>query len=267
MREPTEGAGGTAAEPMSRPGRRLDTFALIRVLAIVGAILLVGGVVLWNLSRWLGGEGFVWVLVRELTLMFHLGREANVTTWYSALLLAAVALGLALHAFALRGDRKPSGAYLGLAAIALLMSADEAAAIHERMAPAASALGLGVSWTFTWLVLGVPFALLAGAVILWLARRIDPTLRRRLVIAGAIFLLGAIGFEMLGGMISRAFDISEPGPLLLYQAAEFIEESLEVAGALIALWATLDALEIRAGASGISVTSALARQRSGAVPG
>lgn len=217
---------------------------LIVVLAVVGVVLMLAGSALWNAYEHFAGDGLAWRMVGVASRMLYPGREGNITTWYSALLLSAVALGLAAHAVLLRGAGAGWRAYAALAAIALLLSADEAASMHEQLNRLAEFLEVGGTWTFAWVVLGIPLVV------------IDRRMRNRLIVAGAIFLAGALGFEVLGGMIVTGGAVtSNPFDVVAYQAVQLLEEGLEVAGALLALWATLDALDVRVGDRGLSITS------------
>lgn len=229
---------------------------LIVVLAVVGVVLMLAGSALWNAYEHFARDGLAWRMVGVASRMLYPGREGNITTWYSALLLSAVALGLAAHAVLLRGAGAGWRAYAALAAIALLLSADEAASMHEQLNRLAEFLEVGGTWTFAWVVLGIPLVVVSVVILLWLARRIDRRMRNRLIVAGAIFLAGALGFEVLGGMIVTGGAVtSNPFDVVAYQAVQLLEEGLEVAGALLALWATLDALDVRVGDRGLSITS------------
>ena len=53
--------------------------------------------------------------------------------------------------------------------------------------------------------------------------------------AAAIYLGGAIGCEMLGGYLLESYGLTLP-----YKASSMIEESLEMAGAVVFIWAVLD---------------------------
>lgn len=219
---------------------------LIAALAGTGAVLLLLGAVIDAFSPVFEGGGRVsaaFFLVRDMT---YASREDSVWTWYSVLLLAAVSGAFALHALMRRSAGKSFVPYVCLAVTAAFMSVDEATLFHEKFAIAARLMGLSLPFTFNWLIFGIPFALAAGVLLLLVARRIDVQLRRRLIMAGAIFLLGAIGFEMLGGIIvSFSDNLTLPGTRLLYQFTAMIEEGLELTGSLVALWATLVALDIR----------------------
>ena len=84
-----------------------------------------------------------------------------------------------------------------------------------------------------------------GAGLLWLARGIDRALRRRLVLAGAVFLTGAVGLEAVGAAYALASEGGNPwrtGRYLLLVAAE---EALEMLGALLAFGAVLARVRVR----------------------
>lgn len=243
-------------EPGDQRDRRWRPARLIAVLAVVGVVLMLVGIALWNAYEYFAGDGLAWRVVGVASRMLYPGREGNITTWYSALLLSAVALGLAAHAVLLRGAGRGWRAYAALAAIALLLSADEAASMHEQLNRLAEFLEVGGTWTFAWVVLGIPLVVVSVVIILWLARRVDRRLRPRLMVAGATFLIGALGFEVLGGMIVAGGEVtSNPVHVVAYQAVQLLEEGLEVAGALLALWATLDALDVSVGDRGLLIRS------------
>lgn len=219
---------------------------LIVSLTVTGAVLLLVGAVIDAFSPVFEGGGriaSVFFFVRDMT---YASREDSLWTWYSVLLLAAVSGVFALHALLRRSVGARFVPYLLFAAAAAFMSVDESTLFHEKFAIAARLLGLSLPFTFTWLIIGIPFAIAAGFVLLLAARRIDALLRRRLIVAGVVFLLGAVGFEMVGGIIVNLSDnLALPGTRLLYQFIAMVEEGLEVAGSLIALWATLMTLDIR----------------------
>lgn len=186
----------------------------------------------------------------------HPSGEATVYAWYSTLLLAALGLAFAVIASVKWHIRNLRWRYLVLASTALLLSADEAGMLHEEMARLTYFLGFSWGWTYNWLIAAVPLALLAGAFILWLARRIDPVLRRRLILAGAIFFLGAVVVESLGGMLeTRTLALGETAHLLIFHLSFFVEESLEVAGVLVALWAALSYVKVMRSPTGLTVTA------------
>ncbi len=204
------------------------------------------------------GESLTRALIGEVRDVLHPDHELTVWSWYSSLLLAGLALVFAAIAFTVKAAGGRSGAYVVLAVVALVMSADEAAAFHEKLNVAAGALNVAVPWTYPWVFLGGITVLIVGAVLLWVGRDVDPRLRTRLITGGAIFLAGALGTEILGGAVANSGErFTDPGVRLLYHVTLFFEEGMEALGALIALWAALELL----------VRGVTSRRRSGKAPG
>lgn len=219
---------------------------LISTLGWAGAALLAVGAIIDAFSPVFEGGGRIsaaFFMIRDMT---YASREDSVWTWYSVLLLAAVGVVFATLALIRRSNGESSIPYFCFAVVAAGMSIDEATLFHEKFAIAARLMGLSLPFTFSWLIIGIPFAVTAGVILLLLARRIDATLRRRLIVAGAVFLLGAVGFELLGGIIVNFSDnLAAPGSRLLYQFVAMLEEGLELTGSLIALWAGLKAVDLQ----------------------
>jgi hypothetical protein len=179
--------------------------------------------------------------------------EGNVFAWYSTVMLAAVAVGFFLIALTARGADRPIWRFVVLGAVALALSADEAAYLHERLGIFAGELGLGSTFTYQWLLLGIPLALVAGILLLWIARRLDANLRRDLIVAGLVFLAGAVGGELVGGVLKKV-DVGLQGTaeLIAYDVEVLIEEALEITGAILALRAVLRYLRISNGPEGLA---------------
>lgn len=222
---------------------------LVVLLGSIGAAMLVVGLVLAYLliqdPMPREGRTFAQALTVEARRLFYPDAEGNAWSWYSALLLASVAAVLAALAVAQRADRSMSARYGILAAIALLMSADEAAQLHEFL----NQVGLRITDRLgpfnSWLIPGVVLVAVLGVGLLWLARGIDRGLRRRLVLAGAVFLTGAVGLEAVGTAYALGSELGNPwrtGRYLLLVAAE---EALEMLGALLALGAVLARVRVR----------------------
>jgi len=186
--------------------------------------------------------------------LFDLGTEANVPTWFAATLLVLLALALVVTAVAARARGGAAGPYLVLAVVALVLSVDEAAELHEQLNLLAGRLEewLGPLPTFSWIVPGAALAAAAGTALLWLGRQLPGQLRRRLVISGTVFLLGALVVEGLSGSIVGATGYENP----TYLALNALEEGLEKAGVLLALSAVLARLHVRLTADGLSVALA-----------
>lgn len=168
--------------------------------------------------------------------------EWNPSSWFSSALLAATAA----TAFVVGrdGDARRWNAVAG---ILLVMSIDEIATLHERMAALPGIPGVGSrGWAGAGLVL---VALVSIRLVPW-ALTLDRALRRALVLGGVVFVAGAVGFEVLSG--NRAESVGEDG---LHWVLATVEEDLEILGVVIVLRALLQ----RLAAAGTSVRLRVAR--------
>jgi hypothetical protein len=238
----------------SAPEIRVNFNRLILVLAIIGASLGVIGVGLDIYLRW-PIDGVSIPLIGTVQALTHPSGESTIYSWYSTILLASVAVAFAAIALAKGRLGKMPWQYHVMAATTLILSLDEAARLHERSWHVASGLGIALSWTYGWLAVGVPLAIVAGVLLVWIARSIDPLLRKRLIIAGVVFFLGAVGVETLGGPLEvNQWGLPDAQHFLLFNLSMFVEESLEIAGALIALWAALSYLRVSRTPEGFAVS-------------
>lgn len=206
-----------------------------------------------------GPLGVVINLVRSLT---YPNAEGNLWSWYSALMIALLGVSFFALAALMRPTGKPWRVYVALGAIALYLSLDETAQIHENFARGSSALGLTLDFAYDWLILGVPFALIVGGLALWLSRLIDRTLRWRLILGGAVYLFGAALLEAVCGFIANRVDIdTDLGAWTAYQLVMMLEESAEFIGVLIAVAAVLAMVRVVRTDRGAELTPRLSTPR------
>ncbi|WP_105036581.1 hypothetical protein [Cryobacterium aureum] len=225
------------------------------IVALVFAVMLLTGLVSHYLRANLDSATLGWPALSSAASLLYADGEANLWAWASGLLLAGIGLALAAVGFTARSEGAIGAPYFVLAAVAVELSADEIAQLHEKLAR----FDLSSRFTFAWLTVGVPLAIVFGLIILWIARRIDRQLRRRLIVAGIIYLLGAVGFETIGGIVvgGHLDDLSRAS--LTYHLLVGVEEGLEVTGALLALAAALFALSIEGTTAGLVLRTRFAR--------
>jgi hypothetical protein len=169
--------------------------------------------------------------VESMVELLSLSYEANVPTWYASSLLLACALVLSAIAVDVGARGGPHRRrWIGLAVGFFLMSLDEAIELHEQLGGLVGGEG---PLYFDWVIpAGAIVAVLAALYVPFL-RDLPPRRRRRFVVAGAIYLGGAIGFELpLGWWTDHA------GPdNAVYALIDWGEETLELAGATLFLLA------------------------------
>lgn len=198
------------------PRQQLMTF-----LTLVVCVLLVNHVMLqWLHYHW--GTGH-WLL-RDL---FDVDEEENFPTWYaSASLLFTSALLYAITSRTRRDRGKLLFQWRLLAFGFLLLSLDEVAGIHES---------INTVTDFPWTI---PAAILAIVVLLPFSRflwQLPRPTAIRFVIAGAIYLGGALGVEHLTDSYLARYEMDTLG----YQLLTACEEGMEMAGVLVFINALL----------------------------
>jgi hypothetical protein len=166
--------------------------------------------------------------------LLSLSEEANVPTWYSSMLLFSCgvilcAIGLAVRSTAGRFWKHWS--FLGI--VFVYMSLDETAQFHERLNSILPPLH--GAFYFSWIIpVGIAVAVVGIAYLRFLAHLPPPT-RRRFVVAGILYVGGALGMEIPLGIWTE----HAGGDNLGYALIDFVEESLEMLGAALFLLALL----------------------------
>lgn len=174
-----------------------------------------------------------------LVPIFSMSYEQNVPTWYSSLLLfAAGTLLLLIGADAKKKSGDPFAKHwYALGAGFLYISMDEVASIHEY----AGWLRLGGVLYFSWVIPASIIVALVGLSYLRFLKHLDQKTRARFLIAGAIYVGGAVAMELpLGYWTERAGTNN-----LVYGMIDWVEESMEILGVTLFLLALFDHLRAR----------------------
>ncbi|HYE36442.1 hypothetical protein [Methylocaldum sp.] len=178
--------------------------------------------------------------LRGLVPIFNLEHESSVPTWYSAcaLGLAGILLGIIAAAKFAKIDRYRFH-WAGLAGLFFFLSLDEIATFHELLiAPLREFLHAGGLLYYTWVIPGAIFVAAVGLVFAKFLFDLPPAIRRRFLLAGAVFVGGAIGVEMLGGLQADWHGKENIGYVLLVT----LEEYMEMSGIVIFIHALLEYL-------------------------
>lgn len=218
-----------AAQPVW-PGHRL-TIRLGRVmtflwLAVAVAILLS---LVQDLLIFLVPEaGFTDRIYR-----LDLDTEASLPTWLSSGLMLVCALTLlAIGVQARRHGLVKALPWLLLSAAFFFLSLDESISLHEWLSAAIAARvdNTGIFY-FVWAVPALVLCIAGLACFLPFILGFKGTDRALLVGSAVVFLAGAVGVEMLGGMEAEAAGIET----LRYRLLSTLEETLEFSGLLLFL--------------------------------
>jgi hypothetical protein len=201
--------------------------------------------------------------VAVLAGKFVLDSEQSLPAWFSSLALAAAAATLALIACSKRRARSAFASHwTALAVIFVLLSLDEMAAFHEMFIPPLQRFfGASGIFYYAWVIPAMVFVASMGlAYRRFVFDHLDRATRRRLLIAAAIYLVGAIGLELIEGPIDLQFGRNS----LAGEAALTIEETLEMFGVVYFLYALLVYASEQIGTIHLSIVSTASARRGSA---
>ncbi|MFW6087874.1 MAG: hypothetical protein ACODAG_11760 [Myxococcota bacterium] len=202
-----------------------QTAATVRLgrwlLAIVAALSLAG--VGAEVAYYLAG------LPGSVAAFLSLSFEKNLPTWYASCLLfsCAVMLGSIAHEV---GQRElPHGPYWKiLSGLFVYISLDEAVEIHEHLG---GIFETGGVLYFSWVIPAAGVLVVLGLAFLPFLMRLPADTRRRFVIAGGVYVGGALLMELPLGLWTEQHGDDN----LTYGLLDWIEETLELLGASLFL--------------------------------
>jgi hypothetical protein len=185
---------------------------------------------------------------------FDFGVEANIPTFYSAVALLVCAGVLAVIARRQQaiGGGHPSY-WLGLAIIFVYLALDEATEIHEWASNIMDRFIVGEGLLYyLWVLPYAAIALVIGLVYLRFLWSLPVVTRWQFIAAGTIYLLGVLGFEMLGARVADEYGTTDT---VTYSVLYTIEETLEMLGIVFFLYALLRYLAATTGVVTIRLIS------------
>ena len=236
----------TRSDPEHVQATRLRSFRLSAMIWLASFAIIAAGIFReWYVYRF-GTE----TLLEDLRHI-ALNAEYCLPAWYSSLLLISAAglLALATASAARNGER-----YLFHWAVLAIMfvglSADEATGVHEvAIEPLRDGLSLSGIFHFGWVIPGAILAGLAGLAYLPFLLALPGRSRLVFFTAGALFVGGALGMEMVGGYL-----LTQHGEQsLAYIAAFTVEESLEILGATLFVTGLMGHLKRQYGGAGLVI--------------
>lgn len=172
-----------------------------------------------------------------ISYLLWVDSEQSLPTVFSVVLLAGCALVLGMSTAAIRREGRPDvGRWAGLTAIFVGLALDEWLSLHEELIdPMRSALDAGGIFYFTWIIPAAVAVVLIGAYYVPFLLRLPVETARLIVVAGALFVGGALGVEMLGGWLTE----NQGTDTVTYVLVTTVEETLEMVGAALFLYALL----------------------------
>jgi hypothetical protein len=160
--------------------------------------------------------------------------ELTVWSWFQSTLLFACAALLAVAAFAAYRMRARYVRHWFVLSLCLLwVSIDEAAAIHElTIGPLHNALDTSGIFYFAWVIPAIPIVLALALFYAKFLGHLEPEVEALFIGAGATYLIGALGGDLVGGH----WEAAHGNHNLTYAQ---VEENLETAGITLGIFAVL----------------------------
>lgn len=192
-------------------------------------------------ARFLIGTDYLLGLVP----LFSFYEEANIPTWTSGLLLFACCIITYITAAAAEAQNDPHYRHWhGLSLIFLFLSADEVVDLHGVVG---RAIDQFTGWSESFIIKSlwiIPFSVLALAILVLYARFLLALPRRTaalFLLSGSLFVVAAVGFEILEGRYLKAGGSFDAFFMLLVT----IEEVLEMGAVTLFLVTCFEHLQTR----------------------
>jgi hypothetical protein len=214
----------------------IDIRRAVRVILVVIATLIVTGTAANIITNQVAPSKEH--KLAKLMNRFDLAFEPSVPNWYSSCSLLACAILLAVIARAkARSSDRWFWHWLVLAALFVCLSIDEGVRFHEMMHTViASRVETHGLLYFPWVIPALIFAAVVGLYYLPFLIRLDRHTAVLFAVAGATYVMGAVGMDMIGGIIVEAYGMES----IHHSFAQTVEELLEMVGVLVFLYALMD---------------------------
>ena len=155
-----------------------------------------------------------------------LDAEQCLAAWYSSLMMVACAAILAyITRMTYRQRQRDVGYWFVLTIVFVGLSLDESTSVHElALEPLQGALQTSGPFLFAWVIPALVIVPTFGIFYLGFLRRLPSPYGAWFFLSGAIFVSGALGMEMIGGITFEAYGARG----LKYILSFALEESLEI---------------------------------------
>lgn len=178
--------------------------------------------------------------------LVDLDGEGNLPTIYSGALMLAIAAvlgvtGRRLHRDGARGWLN----HYFMAALFVYLACDEVFSLHERLSAVVDSV-VRTPLVFSWVLPGAAFTIAVFLLSLGFLRSLDTVTRHLVLIAGAMFVGGALGLELVEGWRWAVATNPQYDPINIVCFS--IEEMLELSAMSLMLYAMLRRYELLFGA-------------------
>jgi len=168
--------------------------------------------------------------------LFNFDAEQNIPTLYSSVTLLLSSGLLLLITFQHKQQTESYFLWLVLAIIFMFLSLDEFATLHENLIrPVRESLNTSGVLYFAWVI---PYSALLVLFLAFYFRFLQNLPKKSMVLfllSGTIYISGAIGFELIGGLRAESHGFNN----LVYSLITTTEELLEMLGIALFIYSLL----------------------------
>jgi len=185
-------------------------------------------------------------IITHILGVFDVGREDSIITWFSSFnLFISSMLLILIHVEARKTGQDIHWYWLILGLLFLAFSIDEVALIHERANRLQQYTGVpfAIIETHSWLLYAAIFVIFVFLFFIPFLNKIPRRTAVQFLLAGSIFLAGAVGFEFMGAVMLYT-DFAERSDLI-YKLRRVLEEGCEMYGIVIFNCALLREIALR----------------------
>lgn len=224
--------------------RSVLSFSVRPVRVLAGLSVIIAILVVFSVSgqyaRFFLGHGRLLGFIDA----FDLDAEANVPTYFSCLQLLAASFLAGLIASTVRRSGAAFAGHWGmLSVIFAYLSLDEFMMLHEQLARLPFLPAKEGVFFYAWVIPGLVIVAVFGALYTRFFWALPTRSKVWFAASGALFVGGAIGVEMMGGLYA-----SQHGEISFTKAMIIaVEETFEMSGVALFIYALLDYLGARLG--------------------
>jgi hypothetical protein len=247
----TAGNPENVRQPLYGLHLQVDLPRLIRLLFCIIATLLITGTAANAITHQVAPSPEH--KLAKLMNRFDIGFEPSIPNWYSSCALLACSILLAVTALAKKRQADPFWKqWLLLALLFVGLSMDEGVRFHEMIHTAiASQIETHGLLYFPWVVPALIFVAIVGCYYISFLKHIDRRTAVLFVVSASIYVMGAVGMDIVGGLIVERSGMESIG----HTVSQFFEEAFEMLGILLFLYALLDHLRRNIGSISIGITA------------
>ena len=209
---------------------KFKNFVKIQFIAVTSLVIL--GFLYYYFS--VNGPEYLILLFKK----FDVGREQGIPTYFSAINLILSSILMFAVYLKVRIESVNAAKYwLILSIVFFVLSIDESISIHEKFTAVQvylqkSGISPHLLDTHQWLPFGVLFVLIMMVVFIPILKSLSKESAIYFMIAGIVFISGAMGLEFLGAMMLKMHIVESRGDWL-YLMKKLVEEGFEMYGIAI----------------------------------